>query len=94
MFISISVSSPLRKQLDSLKSRVQLPIRARMGIGHRWSFLVFVVCCVQTATEKKKTSVGLQFYMGVKLGLALREERKLRVFEDRVLRQTFGLRRK
>jgi hypothetical protein len=32
--------------------------------------------------------------MGVKLGLALREERKLRVFEDWVLRQTIGLRRK
>ena len=54
------------------------------------------VCCVlcTNSHRKKKTSVGLQFYMGVKLGLALREERKLRVFEDRVLRQTFGLRRK
>jgi hypothetical protein len=29
--------------------------------------------------------------MGVKLGLTLREEHKLRVFEDRVLRRTFGL---
>ena len=32
MFISISVSGPLRKQLDSLKSRVKLPNRARAGI--------------------------------------------------------------
>jgi hypothetical protein len=33
------------------------------------------------------------FCMGVKLGLSLREERKLRVFENRVLRRLFGHRR-
>jgi hypothetical protein len=29
--------------------------------------------------------------MGVKLGLSLRVEHRLRVFENRVLRKTFGL---
>ena len=33
------------------------------------------------------------FCMGVKLSLTLREERKLRVFENRVLRRLFGPRR-
>jgi hypothetical protein len=31
--------------------------------------------------------------MGVKLGLSLREERRLRVFENRVLRRIFGPKR-
>jgi hypothetical protein len=31
--------------------------------------------------------------MGVKLGLTLREEHRLRVFENRVLRRIFGLKR-
>jgi hypothetical protein len=31
--------------------------------------------------------------MGVKLGLALREERRLRMFENRVLRRIFGSKR-
>ena len=50
--------------------------------------VVYVVCCLlcTNSHRKKRTSVGLKFYVGVTLGLALREERKLGVFEDRVLR--------
>jgi hypothetical protein len=37
---------------------------------------------------------GLWFHMGVKLGLlTLREEHRLRAFENRVLRRIFGLKR-
>jgi len=37
-----------------------------------------------------RTSIWFLFYTGVKLGCLLREERKLRVFEKRVLRKIFG----
>jgi hypothetical protein len=37
--------------------------------------------------------IYLPFYMGVKLSLTLREEHRLRVYKNRVLRRIFGPKR-
>jgi hypothetical protein len=57
----------------------------------QWNCRFLVICTIANTKSKIYRNVILSVvFMGVKLGVTWREKRRLRVFENRVLRRIFG----
>jgi hypothetical protein len=82
-------------QFRYLGTTITNEILIQEEIKRRLNSVCPLVCCLKTLKLKNaKLYYCLLFCMYVKLGLlTLREERRLKVFEIRVLRGIFGLKR-